>query len=201
MKNKPLISLIFNFLNSISIATLGAFILSWPLLALFIVIQKTNILVNQPLGTIMHNYTQLLEYLICPFIKKLNMSNFPTSSSAAEHFFECKSLFELALIMFIIGLIIYFYLKRRKKLNYISLTKFEALFFMILPIIVLPFALMNFDSFFITFHHLLFNNSNWLFNPETDPIINVLSEGFFAACFAVAGIIYELYYASFILRK
>ena len=58
---------------------------------------------------------------------------------------------------------------------------------------------MNFDSFFITFHHLLFNNSNWLFDPATDPIIDVLSEGFFAACFAVAGIIYELYYARFLL--
>lgn len=199
MKNKPLTALVYNFLNSISIATLGAFIFSWPLLAFFVVIQKTNIIVGQPLRVIMHNYTQLLEYLIWPFIKKLKMTNFPTSSSAAEHFFECKLLFELALIVFIVGLIIYLYLRQRKKLSYILLTKSEALIFMIIPIIILPFALMNFDSFFITFHHLLFNNSNWLFDPATDPIIDVLSEGFFAACFAVAGIIYELYYARFLL--
>ena len=201
MKNKPIISIIYNFLNSISIATLGAFVLSWPLLVLFILIQKTNILVNQSIGVIMHNYSQLLGYLICPFIGKLSMSNFSTSSSAAEHFFECKLLFELCLIVFVVGLIIYFYLKQRKKTNYISLTRIEALFFMLLPVIVLPFALGNFDSFFIMFHHLLFNNSNWLFDPQTDPIINVLTEGFFAGCFSVAGVIYELYYATFLIRK
>lgn len=201
MKHKPIISLIYNFLNSLSVATLGTLILSWPLLAIFVIIQKTNIVVNQSIGVIMHNYTQLLEYLIWPFTEKLKMSDFPTSSSAAEHFFECKLLFELCLIVFIVGLIIFLYLKRRKKTNYLSLTRIEALFFMLLLIVVLPFALGNFDSFFIMFHHLLFNNSNWLFDPQTDPIINVLTEGFFAACFAVAGVIYELYYAIFLLRK
>lgn len=72
---------------------------------------------------------------------------------------------------------------------------------MILPVIVLPFALMNFDEFFISFHHLLFNNNDWLFNPTTDPIINVLTEEFFAGCFAIGGIIYELYFSCFILAK
>ena len=72
---------------------------------------------------------------------------------------------------------------------------------MILPIVVLPFALTNFDSFFRAFHTLIFHNSNWLFDPETDPVINVLTEGFFAACFAVGGVIYELYFARFLLDK
>ncbi|MDK7326346.1 lipoprotein intramolecular transacylase Lit, partial [Lactobacillus mulieris] len=55
--------------------------------------------------------------------------------------------------------------------------------------------------FFVTFHHMIFHNNNWLFNPLTDPIINVLTEGFFAACFSIFGIIYELYFARFLLNK
>ncbi|WP_252897795.1 lipoprotein intramolecular transacylase Lit [Amylolactobacillus amylophilus] len=38
---------------------------------------------------------------------------------------------------------------------------------------------MNFDAFFVFFHGIFFHNSDWLFDPVTDPIINVLSENFF----------------------
>lgn len=200
MKKKPVTSVIYNFLMSLSFASFVAFVLSWPLLVIFINVQKTYQIVNMSVWTIMKNYSQLLIYLISPFTKKLSMSDFPTSSSAAEHFYECKLLFQLALIVLIVGIIIYFYLKRRKKLSYISLSRNAAIAFMINPLVVLPFALMNFDSFFITFHHLLFNNNNWLFDPATDPIINVLTEEFFAGCFGVGGILYELYFARFLFK-
>ena len=72
---------------------------------------------------------------------------------------------------------------------------------MILPVVILPFAITNFDSFFVVFHHLLFSNTNWLFDPNLDPIINILTEGFFASCFAVAGIIYELFFAAKLIQK
>lgn len=163
--------------------------------------KKTNLIVKTTLATVMKNYTQLLDYLLLPFNDKLQMSNFPTSSSAARHFYECKLLFELAIIVFVVGLLILIFLKMRKRMNYIYISRTTALIFMILPVIILPFALMNFDEFFIAFHHLLFNNGDWLFNPATDPIINVLTEEFFAGCFATGGIIYELYFSCFILSK
>lgn len=201
MKRKPIVAIIYNFLMALATATLGALVLSWPLLAVFVKVQKTNVVVKTSIGTVMKNYTQLLDYLLSPFKEKLRMSDFPTSASAARHFYECKLLFELAIIVFIIGLVILIFLKMRKRFNYIYLSRTTALIFMILPVIVLPFALMNFDEFFISFHHLLFNNSDWLFNPTTDPIINVLTEEFFAGCFAIGGIIYELYFSCFILAK
>ncbi len=185
---------------ALATATVGALIFSWPLLALFVKLQHTDQLVKQPLNVVMRNYNQLLGYLISPFDKKLQMSNFPTSTNAAEHFYECKLMFQLALIVFIIGIIIYFFLRYRKKLSYLVLSPTVALIFMVIPVVILPFAVTNFDSFFISFHHLLFNNNNWLFDPATDPIINILTEGFFASCFAVAGVIYELYFARFILK-
>lgn len=200
MKKKPISSLFYNLFMALSSATIGALIFSWPLLALFVKIQNTDQLVKQPLSVIMKNYSQLLMYLIWPFDKKLRMDNFPTSANAAEHFYECKLLFQLAIIVFIIGIIIYFFLRSRKKVAYLHLSQTVALIFMVIPIVILPFAMTNFDSFFVTFHHILFNNNNWLFDPTTDPIINVLTEGYFAACFAVAGVIYELYFARFILK-
>lgn len=200
MKKKPISSILYNFFMALSSATVGALIFSWPLLALFVKLQKTDQIVKQPLSVIMHNYNQLMFYLLWPLKNKLQMSNFPTSVNAAEHFYECKLMFQLALIVFIVGIIIYFFLKARKKTSYLVLTPTIALIFMVIPVVILPFAVTNFDGFFMQFHHILFNNSNWLFDPATDPIINVLTEGFFAACFAVAGIIYELYFAKFILK-
>ncbi|QNQ81485.1 TIGR01906 family membrane protein [Lactobacillus sp. PV034] len=201
MKSKPLIAIIYNFFNSLSLATIATIVISYPLLALFTLGQKNYLIVYQSIPSIMYAYGQLLIYLLWPFSTKLQMRNFPTSVSAAEHFYECKLLFSLALIVFIIGLIIYLYLKRRKKVGYIALTKNEAIFFMILPIILLPLALTNFDEFFISFHQMIFHNNNWLFDPNTDPIINVLTENFFAACFAVAGIVYEMYYSRYLFSK
>lgn len=201
MKKFSLKSFVITGLFGISNSVIGTLFLSYPLLYLFVMVQKTNQIVNLSVSTVMSNYWQLLWYLIWPFERKLQMTNFPTSPGAAEHFYECKLLFQLALTVFIIQLVIFGYEKYKKAPSTIYLTKAGALIFMILPVALLPFAMTNFDSFFVIFHHLLFNNNNWLFNPMTDPVINILTEGFFAGCFAIAGIIYELYFAQFMLKK
>ncbi|MDE6546651.1 MAG: DUF1461 domain-containing protein, partial [Lactobacillus sp.] len=92
MKRKPIIAVVYNGLMSLATATIIALVLSWPLLAIFVKIQKTNLIVKTSLGTVMKNYTQLLDYLLLPFKNKLQMSDFPTSPSAARHFYECKLL-------------------------------------------------------------------------------------------------------------
>lgn len=155
MKRKPIIAVVYNLMMALATATLGAIILSWPLLAVFVKVQKTDLIVKKSLGTIMKNYTQLLDYLLSPFKNKLQMSDFPTSPSAARHFYECKLLFELAIIVFIVGLIILIFLKMRKRMSYIYISKTTALIFMILPVIILPFALMNFSFLFITYYLII----------------------------------------------
>lgn len=191
---------LYHFLFAISTSVVGAIIASWPLLLVFIIVQKTYQTVHLSVMRVMHNYNQLLWYLIWPFKNKLKMDDLPTSADAAEHFADCKRLFLIAIVVFIVCIVMAIWSKRKKS-SLLELNRTWALIFLILPIAVLPFALTNFDSFFITFHHIFFSNSNWLFNPDTDPIIDVLTEGFFAACFAVAGIIYELYFAEKLLRK
>lgn len=194
LRKKSIIAIVYNFLFAIASATVGAIVLSWPLLAFSIKSEQTDVLVKLPLSTIIKNYNQLMLYLLWPFKKVLKMGDFPTSSQAAQHFYECKLLFGLALIAFIVGVIIFIFLWNRKKLYYLHLMPIEIVVFMLIPFALLPLAMTNFDQFFIAFHHLLFNNNNWLFDPSTDPIINVLTENFFASCFAAGAVIYELYF-------
>ena len=54
--------------------------------------------------------------------------------------------------------------------------------------------LHNFDRFFVMFHGVFFNNDAWIFNPATDPIINVLPETFFLHCFILFFILLEIFY-------
>ena len=200
-KRNNILTIIYHFIFAVSTSVVTALVASWPLLFVFVLVQKTNKTVNLSIGQVMSNYDQLMWYLIWPFKRKLRMSNLPTSSMAAGHFADVKKLFVLAIITFLCCLIILFWCQRRNK-KFLRLNKVWALLFLLLPVAILPFALTNFDNFFITFHHLFFAGSNtWLFDPVTDPIINVLTEGFFASCFAIAGIVYELYFADKLLQK
>lgn len=196
-----IVSIIYHFLFALSSSVIGAIIASWPLLLVFMLVQKTYETVNMSLFQVMHNYNQLMFYLLWPFKAQLKMDNFPTSPNAAQHFSECKQLFILTILVFIACLFLHLFSKKQNKKALLNLNKSAALVLLLLPIVIFPFAITNFDSFFVIFHHILFNNSTWLFDPNTDPIINVLTEGFFASCFAVAGIIYELYFAEKLLRK
>ena len=167
------------------------FMASGKVLFIFMIVQKTNETVHMSLFKVMHNYNQLMVYLIWPFKNKLKMDDFPTSPNAAEHFAECKQLFVLAVLVFIICLVLHFIFKKQRKKALLDLNKSAALILLLLPIVVFPFAVSNFDSFFVIFHHILFNNNDWLFDPNTDPIINVLTEGFFASALPCAAVIWS----------
>lgn len=201
MKKSNTIVIIYNFFFALTTSVVGAIVLSWPLLFCFVAIQKTYEIVNMSVLKIMQNYNQLMWYLVWPFKNKLKMTDFPTSASAAQHFSDVKRLFILAIIVFLVCLVIWGIAKSSHEINYLILDKAWVIFLMIIPVLIAPFAIGNFDSFFIFFHHLFFSNSNWLFDPATDPIIDVLTEEFFGACFAAGGIIYELYFVRQLLYK
>lgn len=59
---------------------------------------------------------------------------------------------------------------------------------MLIAGIVLLVMFADFDKAFVVFHHLFFpGKTNWLFNPETDEIIQVLPEAFFRDCAILIG--------------
>ena len=192
---RNLAQLLFGFVGAI----VGTLVLSWPLLYLFLKIEHLNELVSLSVHRVMLNYNDLMLYLLSPFVKTLRMRDLPTSVSAASHFYEVKNLFQLVLAIFLVLLALLIVAKYHK-IDF-SLDRRMALLFMVLPLVVLPFAMMNFDAFFVFFHGIFFHNSDWIFDPVTDPIINVLSENFFASCFVAFLVLYEAYFGSFLIRR
>ncbi len=51
--------------------------------------------------------------------------------------------------------------------------------------------LHNFNRYFTLFHQLFFNNDDWILNPKTDLLINIVPEGFFRdTAFWIAGLFF-----------
>ncbi|WP_261806706.1 TIGR01906 family membrane protein [Lapidilactobacillus luobeiensis] len=144
-------------------------------------------------GQLMTDYRQLMAYLNFPWVNRLQMADFASSVAGTQHFADVKQLFLLAWLLLLISTPIalrFLFVLRRRRSGY--LLREPAWLGAIVPLVLLGLAALDFDRFFVMFHHLFFRNSNWLFDPQTDPVIMVLPETFFAQCFALAFIIFEI---------
>lgn len=178
----------------ISIITIAIAITIWatPLFKFSLIHLEIPESVGLSIETIMENYHALLKYLHFPWIDQLILPNFPVSESGAFHFYEVKLLFYLNYAFLLLSsLSSFFYIKKLKKTK--SLWRLRPVFRMaiLLPFLFLFVLVIDFDWLFVKFHELAFNNDAWLFNPKTDPIINVLSEEFFMYSFALFFILIE----------
>lgn len=134
-------------------------------------------------SSLMNDYYSLIKYLQCWWIHYWN-PKLSMSVKGLKHFSDVKNLIQLNNLILIVSMIIsvYFVDQRRRRCQMWQL---------ILPfksIITLLYAAIfvlgvSFNSFFITFHKILFRNRDWIFNPQTDPIIKALPENFFEGCF------------------
>lgn len=159
--------------------------------------------VGMSYDTIMENYYILLEYLHFPWVDQLAIPDFPTSASGAFHFYEVKQLFFLNYFVLLISLpCSIFYLIRLKWEGRLYELKNFSIVWAMIPIGLTVFLAINFDRMFVLFHEFLFDNDAWLFTPQTDPIINVLTQEFFMFCFIFAFVIIEgLFLAGYFVGK
>ena len=142
---------------------------------------------------LLSNYQELMRYLNYPWVTLLQLPDFPSSASGAFHFYEVKKLFLLNYSVLMVTLLPALALLRK-------LRREQRLWQLVRPFqigavapLVLGFLLLtNFNWFFETFHHVFFNNDDWLFDPSTDPIINALPAEYFMHCFILAFITLEL---------
>lgn len=145
-------------------------------------------------GQLMENYKVLMEYLIQPTVKELNMLHFSSSEGGLQHFEEVKFLFMMtfmiALVGFILSVWIVMWLRKTKQQVWMGRWFWVAIIF---PLVLLFIMVVAFDRVFLMFHQILFHNDLWLFNPMTDPIITVLPEGLFMIFFVGALLLYELF--------
>jgi integral membrane protein (TIGR01906 family) len=51
--------------------------------------------------------------------------------------------------------------------------------------VIIAMMRINFEQVFIFFHELLFRNRDWIFDPNSDPVINMLPDTFFLECFGL----------------
>lgn len=153
--------------------------------------------VGMSFETIMENYYVLMKYLHFPWIETLSLPDFPVSASGAFHFYEVKRLFYLnygLLFLSIIGSGLYL----RKVKQTAGFWRLRQVFrvAIFVPFVLLFIVAIDFDWLFVKFHEIIFNNDAWLFNPTTDPIINVLTQEFFMYSFVYAFILLEVFLVS-----
>lgn len=134
-------------------------------------------------SVIKENYDVLIDYN-SPFYKgKLEFPTLPSSAPALEHFKEVKHIFVSFYYIFAVTalLLLAVILYKRKVKDYTYLFP-SGITVLALPLIIALACAINFDQLFIVFHKIFFRNDYWLFDPATDPIINLLPDTFFLHC-------------------
>ncbi|MGL4992476.1 MAG: TIGR01906 family membrane protein [Sarcina sp.] len=147
------------------------------------------------LETIILDYQKIISYIRNPLIKTLNFDNFTLSSNGQVHFSEVKIIFfSLCILAFLITLFfsiyliykMFFYDKTKlyatAKTNITLCAKYLNVLTTLFVLILISLISFNFTKYFNYMHEILFNNTYWIFNYQTDSIINILPQEFFMFC-------------------
>ena len=132
---------------------------------------------------IKENYDALIAYC-SPFYRgELVFPSLRASASGLSHFAEVKQIFNIIYIAGIVSLVVcivsFIIKKKNNETRYLLISGIVAL---VIPLLFVIFALIDFNTLFTLFHLLVFKNGDWLFDPDTDPVINILPEAFFMQC-------------------
>ena len=164
-----------------------------------------------PAETIRNNYDKLIGYFMLWNRKPLTLPDFQMSESGKIHFADCKKIFDLVQILFLLSGVmllarVMIQKSRKETFRQVSgqigfkegmqrihgrpLYSSRCLFITGLLLTGIPaaigiYALLDWEKLFVSFHKLFFSNDYWLFDPTTDPVILILPDGFFFQCLAV----------------
>lgn len=129
------------------------------------------------------NYNAVIDYSLSFGNAPLEFPTFPMSEGGRIHFEEVKNIFNLFKYMAIFGTLTGAagILRQRRKQSY-GYLKLTAILTVALPAVIGATVALNWDWTFAAFHELAFNNDYWLFDPATDPIINILPDAYFLHC-------------------
>lgn len=184
----------------VAILTGGIIMLFFISVAIFIALNLTPILVflsqhkifSVTHGQLISDYWRLMSYLQLPG-GSLHFNFIPMSTSGKQHFSDVKNLFLInEIILILSGLVGGVLIWNKKKKHQLWQLMFLLQGLIIGVPIIFTILAINFNHYFIIFHQLLFNNKDWLFDPLTDPIINVLDEVFFTQTLLLFVILLEV---------
>ena len=126
------------------------------------------------------NYDYLIDYNLNDFVGEFKLPTIKFSNEGKIHFEEVRNIFQfikkLFYISFVISLVgIIFNIKNRN----IKFLKYSSIMTILLPIITSIPVMINFNYFFIKFHQVVFSNDYWIFDPDIDPVIEILPQEVF----------------------
>ena len=129
------------------------------------------------------NYDAVIDYSLSFGNAPLEFPTFPMSEGGRIHFEEVKNIFNLFKYIAIFGTLTGAagILRQRRKQSY-GYLKLTAILTVALPAVIGATVALNWDWTFAAFHELAFNNDYWLFDPATDPVINILPDAYFLHC-------------------
>ncbi len=129
------------------------------------------------------NYNALIDY--CNFwgTKTLELPTLAMSEHGRIHFEQTKVIFAafeyVALGAALVGLLGAAYKLRKREYRFVKLSGVLSL---LVPTVLGSLIALNWDWFFVAFHHVAFDNDYWIFDPRYDPVINMLPDAFFMHC-------------------
>lgn len=126
------------------------------------------------------NYDYLIDYNLNDFVGEFKLPTIKFSNEGKIHFEEVRNIFQfikkIFYISFVISLVgIIFNIKNRN----IKFLKYSSIMTILLPIITSIPVMINFNYFFIKFHQVVFSNDYWIFDPDIDPVIEILPQEVF----------------------
>lgn len=129
---------------------------------------------------IKENYDYMIDYNLSKDNKEFELPTLKSSNQGKIHFEEVRDIFQnmnkifnISLVLSIVGVIINILNKN------IEILKTTSKTLILLPMILMLPVVINFEGSFVLFHKIMFNNDYWIFDPNLDPVINILPEKFF----------------------
>lgn len=145
--------------------------------------------------TVIEGYDEVLDYLTRPG-GSFSAGEFKFSEEGASHFEDCKGLFTLNAVAYVISAVLLVTVLMLHKRGWLKVKKplgiappalsgtLTLTVFAVLGVLVA----IGFDTAFRVFHTIFFpGKDNWLFNPRYDEIILAMPEQFFMNCAILIG--------------
>ena len=129
---------------------------------------------------IIENYDYLIDYNLSSNVGEFKLPTLTSSKPGKIHFEEVRDIFQnvklLTIICGAIAIIGGILQIRKRDFKFL---RNSSILIIILPVLLaIPIAI-NFNACFILFHKIMFSNDYWIFDPQLDPVINMLPEEFF----------------------
>ncbi|WP_455539982.1 TIGR01906 family membrane protein [Terrisporobacter sp.] len=126
------------------------------------------------------NYDYLIDYNLNNKVEEFHLPTIKYSEQGKTHFEEVRNIFQIikkvSYISGIISILGIIFSIKNKNIKFLNTASTMTI---LLPIIVALPLVINFNHLFIKFHEVVFSNDYWIFDPDIDPVIDILPQDVF----------------------